>query len=334
MESFSMVKTVNDKLLDAWRKQYMFDAMVSETDETEDLEVIGTENAERLLKAVSPFDTQLAIGQIRIMTSSVTTEPEHIPYVAILSRWTKSSWLVAPFSRFTIPAVRGEMLTGIDYDFHAVLQCWNAKIIPSILLQNSWKYSKCDKLPEQVRIDAYDLFRHLATNTPLMDTFQSTIGPALTDPFDIRNNYMAEDKEQFRPLDNRIAMVNQIAAINWNAIQIPEQQAAAGESLRSIIYIDKDGKMEYFGTAEAENFEPVPANGKIHKFKWMAKDIADRQYDGAELLFRDKNSQVIIGAGIARVNDDGLKLIMNNPISDGVPDIDKVDNIQIIIIIK
>ena len=324
-----MSKTMNDNMLEAWRKQYVFDAMVSETDETEDQEVVGTEDAKRLSEAVSPFDTQLAIGQIRVMTSSVTTEPEHIPYVAILGRWTDSSWLVAPFSRFTIPAVRGEMLTGIDYDFHAVLQCWNAKIIPSILLQNSWI---CGQLPEQVRIDAYELFRHLATNTPLMDTFQSTVGPALTDPLDIRNNYMAEDKEQFRPLDNRIAMVNQIAAINWNAIKIPEQLAAAGEEMQSQIFICKDGDITYFRNAEAVNFEPVPAKSEAPQFIWTASGVKDKQYDGAELIFRDKETGLIIGSGEAKVDAGGLSLIMFDPIiADSMPAIERVGNIQIIL---
>lgn len=324
-----MSKTMNDNMLEAWRKQYVFDAMVSETDETEDLEVVGTEDSKRLSEAVSPFDAQLAIGQIRVMTSSVTTEPEHIPYIAILGRWTDSSWLVAPFSRFTIPAVRGEMLTGIDYDFHAVLQCWNAKIIPSILLQKSWI---CGQLPEQVRIDAYDLFRHLATNTPLMDTFQSTVGPALTDPLDIRNNYMLEDKEQLRPLDNRIAMVNQIAAINWNTVKMPEQQTAAGEELQSKIFICKDGDITYFRNAEAINFEPVPAKSEAPQFIWMASDVTDKQYDGAELIFRDKKTGLIIGSGEAKVDADGLSLFMFDPIiADSMPAIERVGNIQIIL---
>ena len=329
MESFSMLKTVNDKLLEAWHKQYMFDAMVSEIEEPEDLEVVGIEDAKKLSNKVLEFDTKLAEGQIRIMSSAVTLEPKHIPFVAILGRWTESSWLVAPFSRFTIPAVRGEMLTGIDYDFHAVLQCWNAKIIPSILLQKSWI---CGELPKQVRIDAYDLFRHLATNTPLMETFQSTIGPALTDPLDIRNNYMAEDKEQFRPLDNQIAMVNQIAAINWNAIKMPEQQAAAGDELQSQIFIYQDGDITYFRNAEAINFEPVPAKSEAPQFIWTVSDVKDKQYDGAELMFRDKETGLIIGSGEAKVDAKGLSLIMFDPIiADSMPAIGRVGNIQIIL---
>ncbi len=329
MESFSMLKTVSDKSLEAWRKQYLFDAMISENEEQMDLEDIYTVDAKALLKSVSSFDTKLAVGQIRIMTSAVTLEPKHIPFVAILGRWTESSWLVAPFSRFTIPAVRGEMLTGIDYDFHAVLQCWNAKIIPSILLQKSWK---CGELPEQVRIDAYDLFRHLATNTPLMETFQSAIGPALTDPLDFRNDYMAEDKEQFQPLDNRIAMVNQIAASNFEAIQIPEQQAAAGDELQSQIFIYQNDDITYFRNAEAINFEPVPAKSEAPQFIWTASDVKDKKYDGAELMFRDKKTGLIIGSGEAKVDANGLSLIMFDPIiADSMPAIERVGNIQIIL---
>lgn len=310
---------------DLWLKQYMFDA------EMDDLELNGNDNADTaaLGEAVDDYDQNLASGQIRILNSRCVANAAHIPYVAILGKWDDRSWLVAPFSRFTIPAVSGEMLTGLDFGFEAVIQSWNARVVPTVLLCQSWLSGQ---LPENVRMDAYDLFRHIATGTPLMETFSSQMGPALTDPTDLRNNYMHEEKEQFAPLDLKIQSLNTLF-LN-SCIEIAghqEKQAAAGQPTMSEL-VEYDGQhyvsMDY---VECQNFEPVNLGDTVpEKLYWCTDNLA---YDGAFLIFRHAKSGEVLGTGQGFINGDEVELYLLTPAAEAIGQaIDSTEDIQIVVV--
>ncbi|MBQ6471982.1 MAG: hypothetical protein IJJ33_08360, partial [Victivallales bacterium] len=156
-----------------------------------------------------------------------------------------------------------------------------------------------------------------------------------TDISDIRNNYMAEDREQFRPLDNLIFFLHQMALTDWSEMrQVGTMQAAAGDALRSEVYIfhGKGENIVPLGTAEADDFEPVSKGGKLPKFVWTIQSDDVLQYDGANLIFRLKSADTIIGTGAANANGNQLELVLSEPIIEGVPDIKNVNDIQVIIV--
>lgn len=125
-------------------------------------------------------NTNIVLSTIRVsdMRQSTTLEKaeEHQgrPYL-VAGKWDEQKWLVIPFSTEAAPLTRGEMATGLDSPY-AVLESWNAQTVPSDVLSRGWEIKKVD---ESIRIDAYDLFRHLVTGTPFMESFCHKIGPSI-----------------------------------------------------------------------------------------------------------------------------------------------------------
>lgn len=152
------------------------------------------------IKKQEPYDdTIIERLKIRRLPLSRVSNPKHIPYIAVIKEWSKDYHLIVPFSRFSIPAVRGEMKSGIDKDSFRVLEVWNGMVVPNDLILESWIVPLI-KLDPAVARDAFDLFRCLATNIPLSSTFSSQLGPSLTSSGDLRNSYLSEEKAQYAPL--------------------------------------------------------------------------------------------------------------------------------------
>ena len=99
----------------------------------------------------APYDTELAPGQIRVLPNT-----QRITYVALIKRWEADSFLIMPFSNFSVPATEYEFLT--EYNggvWQRVLQVWNARTLQDETLQKSWV---SDTLPAQDLEDAWHLW--------------------------------------------------------------------------------------------------------------------------------------------------------------------------------
>lgn len=151
----------------------------------------------KLEKASGPYDPQIVAGQVRILSKQYTTDPDKIPYVAVLEEWDKGWWLIAPFSPFNTPATPGEMTTGLSTRGLGALQVWNCRTVPAFLLQKSFQFSE---LPEKVRTDARALFRHELFGTDLPKSFGATRGAPITLSADPRREYHARAAERLDPL--------------------------------------------------------------------------------------------------------------------------------------
>ena len=81
-----------------------------------------------------PYDQNLEPGQIRVLPGT-----ERITYIALIRRWGRGAYLIAPFSNYRFPATESEFLT--EYNggvWQRVLQGWNARIMQNETLQKSW----------------------------------------------------------------------------------------------------------------------------------------------------------------------------------------------------
>ena len=152
---------------------------------------------ERLAAASGPFDGNVAVSQIRILSKQFTEEPDVIPYVAVLEEWEKGMWLIVPFSQYKVPATPGEMETGLKLKGLKVIQAWNGRTVQDSLMRKSYLFAE---LPEQVRQDALSLFRNQFAGTPLPEDFTAKRGGAIELDDDPRREYLAESVARLRPL--------------------------------------------------------------------------------------------------------------------------------------
>ncbi len=166
------------------------DAMKMNVDETiQDSTLMATGSGE--------YDENIAVAQIRILSKQYTTEPDVIPYVAVVDKWDEDMWLIVPFSPYKTPATPGEMATGIDaYGLH-VLQAWNGRTVQDSILRKSYLFGT---LPEKIRNEALFLFRHELGGTPLPDDFTAKRGNPIVEASDPRREYQAESIERLTPL--------------------------------------------------------------------------------------------------------------------------------------
>ena len=67
------------------------DAMKMNVDET-------VQDSTRMATGSEVYDENIAVAQIRILSKQYTTDPDVIPYVAVVDKWDEDMWLIVPFS--------------------------------------------------------------------------------------------------------------------------------------------------------------------------------------------------------------------------------------------
>ena len=143
------------------------------------------------------YDENIAVAQIRILSKQYTTDPDIIPYVAVVDKWDENMWLIVPFSPYKTPATPGEMETGLkNYGLH-VLQAWNGRTVQESILKKSYLFGE---LPESVRHEALALFRHEFGGVPLPTDFTAKRGSPIIEASDPRREYQDECIERLKPL--------------------------------------------------------------------------------------------------------------------------------------
>ena len=143
------------------------------------------------------YDGNISVGDVRILSKQFTSEPDIIPYVAVLEEWEKGMWLIAPFSHYATPATPGEMSTGIDMRGLRVLQVWNGRTVQDDVLKKSFLF---DRLSDKVREDALALFRHEMGGVDLLTSFSALRGVPIVNEADPRREYIAESIDRLQPL--------------------------------------------------------------------------------------------------------------------------------------
>lgn len=150
---------------------------------------LRTAGAEKSL--VAAFDrTEPVRGEVRLLSSRLLPSANRPVYVLVLGDWEDGLKLVAPFGPMLEPATPGELKTGRPEFCLAVLCLWNTHSVPVSRLQWGWVV---DRLPESAVEEAWSVFRHAATGSPLPAALEERVGLPILDPEDPRTVYQARE---------------------------------------------------------------------------------------------------------------------------------------------
>lgn len=163
----------------------------------------------------------LQLGEIRLLAPHLTPASSEPVFVAVYSEWKPVGYMIAPFSRFPVPAFTGELFTGWKEAQLRVINVWNSFSMAPDALKASWLV---DHLSEEECTRARALFRHTIFGHELMDGLSDLIGPPITLPMDPRLIYQ---REEVRRLSSLARL--QSAA---NADQESDLEALIQEALR------------------------------------------------------------------------------------------------------
>jgi len=182
--------------LDRWLLEWQIDrALVDSEDEpASDLEYPQAEDTPAA--EVAPFSAEPAVstGQVRLFSPRVCSPDTRPVYFAVLGR-EEGGFLLAPYGRFSEPAIPGELLTGREAMPLRVLCLWNARKLPVETASESWFI---DDLSENEMREATAVLGHAGRGDELPEGIRERVGPPLQHPLDPRIDYLEEESEIIR----------------------------------------------------------------------------------------------------------------------------------------
>ena len=100
-------------------------------DSTPEQDAAAREECARLVR---PFDGDISAGQVRALSGV-----KEITYALVARQWDEQSWLVIPFSTFSMPATDTELRLKVDGGLGLrVVQLWNARSLLTETIAKSW----------------------------------------------------------------------------------------------------------------------------------------------------------------------------------------------------
>ncbi|MCX8513174.1 MAG: hypothetical protein ORN83_15630, partial [Chthoniobacteraceae bacterium] len=122
-------------------------------------------------------------------------------YVLVLGDWDDGLKLVAPFGPMLEPATRGELRTRREELSLAVLCLWNTHTVPVARLQWGWVV---DQMHEDEIQEAWSVFKHAATGSPLNFQLEDRVGVPILNADDPRTIYQGAEFHLMSPLSEGI----------------------------------------------------------------------------------------------------------------------------------
>ena len=176
-------------------QSYLLDCRMREASAA-DTEEVGSWETTVSPTPSDPFDEELAQGQIRVLS-----QLNAIVYVVLLRRWTDSSFLIMPFSKYSFPATDEEYLTRQDGGMYLrVLQGWNARTLQDETLRQSWV---AGELNQEDLAAAMALWNYVLGDADLPDNQLVRTGVPIYRADDPRLSYKQETMQLFQELDER-----------------------------------------------------------------------------------------------------------------------------------
>lgn len=287
---------------------------------------ITKEQITKLKGLVNPFDMNISINQIRLLSSAIVPNSNRPYYVAIIKQWDHGMILVAPYAPFSVPATTGELLTGRDHFSLATLELWNARTVPGFLLTQSWLV---DELTQAECEEAFAVFANITSGKELPKNLIERAGLPIVNPKDPRLEYQKLEIELLTPLQNKIMQVEQFKASlekHNNIIHFAdfaEQQIklpmAANDGDREeskCIIMNKTIREllneEFIAAVDGEgfvikscNFETLnPEYQDVQLLQWQLS--SEHNIDGTEYVFAfDRVNKSLIGTGTVIIDGDG-----------------------------
>ena len=238
------------KWLKMWNVAKELDAFPESATEESTIDTSDDERfKEKLSELVRDFDEFPQAGEIRLLSPEFDEGICLPKYVAILKEWEDDTFLVAPFSPFSIPAVQGEFQTGKEHFSLANLELWNAMIAPFDVLEKSWI---ADGLTQEQIDDAFSVFKFISTGADLPERLKERIGSPIFFENDPRNQYQNEEELVYSLF--RVACEETVSQEKPSPIFILYQ------TVKDVIqvYIEGNAPTEYYpmaaGTADKADF--------------------------------------------------------------------------------
>ena len=174
-------------------QSYLLDCRMREASADDGIEDTGTLETTVSPTPSDPFDGELAQGQIRVLSQL------DVVYVVLLRRWTDSSFLVMPFSKYSFPATDEEYLTRQDGGMYLrVLQGWNARTLQDETLRQSWVAGELNRDDLSA---AMALWNHVLGDAELAEDQLARTGVPIYRADDPRLSYKQEALDLFRKLE-------------------------------------------------------------------------------------------------------------------------------------
>ena len=175
-------------------QSYLLDCRMRKASAADDAEDTGTWETTVSPTPSDPFDEELAQGQIRVLS-----QLDAIVYVVLLRRWTASSFLIMPFSKYSFPATDEEYLTRQDGGMCLrVLQGWNTRTLQDETLRQSWV---AGELNQDDLSAAMALWNYVLGDADLPEDRLARTGVPIYRADDPRLSYKQETLELFRKLE-------------------------------------------------------------------------------------------------------------------------------------
>ncbi len=149
---------------------------------------------EECARLVRPFDGDIAVGQVRVLSGV-----KEITYALVAQKWDERSWLVIPFSSFSVPATDTELKMKVDGGLGLrVVQLWNARSLLTETVAKSWLVHT---LSDEDAADVVSAWQWSVGNGELSNDQQARTGMPIMRRDDPRIAYEDEALANFAELD-------------------------------------------------------------------------------------------------------------------------------------
>ncbi len=197
MDKWLEVTEAQYKTLKLWLRERRLEAdfLAADEDEGEGEGEALADDAQWEQPARMPFVECIAAGDILLLAPTEELgQPIHFFYVAVLADWPDQQWLVAPFSQYLAPAVRGEWATDLPYPLLKTLCVWNARNVRHAALRCSWKTHALS--PRQLA-DAREVLRYTTLGEQPSAQVWDRLGAPIIEPYDERICYQDVESRLF-----------------------------------------------------------------------------------------------------------------------------------------
>lgn len=154
-----------------------------------------------------PFDTNVRLGDIRLIPIAKPDSLDLPLYGCVLSLWPEEAdlpenrlWVTCLFSSMGEPGLPSEWLTGENAPFSS-LALWNSQLVPEGVLRESWCLETWPNSTRQKALAIYKTW-FLGEDTPADLTEE--VGPPIRCSNDPRNEYLLQEQERGRALSETI----------------------------------------------------------------------------------------------------------------------------------
>ena len=149
---------------------------------------------EECAKLVRPFDGDVAAGQVRALSGV-----KEITYALVARQWDERSWLVIPFSSFSVPATDTELKLKVDGGLGLrVVQLWNARSLLTETVAKGWHVHM---LPDEDVVDVVSAWEWSVGVAELSEDQLARTGLPIMRRNDPRIAYEDESLANFAELD-------------------------------------------------------------------------------------------------------------------------------------